>query len=292
MINMATKICTKCGEELTIDMFHKAKGGKYGVRACCKECNKGTHNEYSKQYYIENKEKQLKQQRLRYLELHPIQPKEVVPKGYKRCCKCNELLTLKHFGKLSKSKDGFKYECKNCRIEYYQENIVKIAVRRKRYYENNREIMLEKLSVYRNEQRENNKDWNVEYKALYYQENKVAIKKRTTLNHYARLKSDIGYKLLCRCRSRIWYALKGRVDKTKRTRELIGCSTDELKEYLENKFTDGMNWDNYGEWHIDHIKPCASFNFTNEEEQNECFNYTNLQPLWAMDNMKKHDKII
>ena len=53
----------------------------------------------------------------------------------------------------------------------------------------------------------------------------------------------------------------------------------------------GMTWDNYGEWHIDHIKPCSSFNMLIEEERKRCFHYTNLQPLWAIDNIKKSDKI-
>ena len=53
-----------------------------------------------------------------------------------------------------------------------------------------------------------------------------------------------------------------------------------------------MSWDNQGEWHIDHIIPCASFDLTNEEEQEKCFHYTNLQPLWAIDNMVKGCKII
>ncbi len=72
--------------------------------------------------------------------------------------------------------------------------------------------------------------------------------------------------------------------------ELLGCTIDELKRYLEQQFKEGMTWDNYGEWHVDHIKPCASFNFFNENEQKECFHFTNLQPLWAEDDMKKHDK--
>ena len=53
-----------------------------------------------------------------------------------------------------------------------------------------------------------------------------------------------------------------------------------------------MNWDNYGEWEVDHIKPCSSFNLLNEEERKECFHYSNLQPLWKGDNREKHDKII
>lgn len=73
---------------------------------------------------------------------------------------------------------------------------------------------------------------------------------------------------------------------------LIGCSISELKGYLENLFSDGMSWDNRGMygWHIDHVKPCASFDLTNEEEVKKCFHYTNLQPLWARDNFVKGSK--
>ena len=53
-----------------------------------------------------------------------------------------------------------------------------------------------------------------------------------------------------------------------------------------------MTWDNHGEWHIDHIKPCASFDLTDADQQRECFNYTNLQPLWAKDNLSKGAKIL
>ena len=66
-----------------------------------------------------------------------------------------------------------------------------------------------------------------------------------------------------------------------------GYSADELKAHLEQLWTNGMSWDNYGEWHIDHIKPCAMFDLTKSEEQKKCFNYTNLRPLWGIDNLHK-----
>lgn len=71
--------------------------------------------------------------------------------------------------------------------------------------------------------------------------------------------------------------------------ELIGCSPDELKKHLENQFQPGMTWDNHGlyGWHIDHIRPCASFDLTDPEQQKQCSHYTNLQPLWAQDNLDK-----
>ena len=74
---------------------------------------------------------------------------------------------------------------------------------------------------------------------------------------------------------------------------LTGCSIDFLKTYLEQKFTIGITWENYGKrgWHIDHIRPCSSFNMENLEEQKTCFHYTNLQPLWWRDNISKGDKL-
>ena len=76
------------------------------------------------------------------------------------------------------------------------------------------------------------------------------------------------------------------------TMEILGCSAEDFKNYLENKFREGMIWENYGTWHIDHFYPCDSFDLTKDEEQKRCFHYTNLQPLWATENLKKSNKII
>ena len=74
-----------------------------------------------------------------------------------------------------------------------------------------------------------------------------------------------------------------------RTIDFIGCSIDDLKCHLEKQFVDGMSWENYGlyGWHVDHIRPCCSFDLTDPEQQRECFHYTNLKPLWAEDNLAK-----
>jgi len=94
--------------------------------------------------------------------------------------------------------------------------------------------------------------------------------------------------LRARLRGRVSSAIRN--GKKASTMELTGCNLDELKEYLGDRFLEGMSWENYGEWHIDHIRPCASFDLTSEEEQKMCFHFTNLQPMWAKENIQKSDK--
>ena len=93
--------------------------------------------------------------------------------------------------------------------------------------------------------------------------------------------------------SRIRMALKNNY-KSKSTMKLIGCSIKFLKNYLQKQFKKGMSWSNHGlyGWHIDHIRPCALFDLTKPSEQKKCFNYKNLQPLWAEENIRKGKKII
>jgi hypothetical protein len=112
-------------------------------------------------------------------------------------------------------------------------------------------------------------------------------------------RSDVNYRLLGSLRSRVHSAFRAnKCKKGSKTLDLIGCSIQQLKQHLELQFKKGMTWDNYGrgwnnqkEWHIDHIRPCASFNLTKLEEQQKCFHYSNLQPLWAKDNYIKGNKI-
>jgi len=83
------------------------------------------------------------------------------------------------------------------------------------------------------------------------------------------------------------------IKKTQRTEKLLGCTIEECKTYLESLFKEGMSWNNYGYrgWHIDHIIPCSAFDLTELKEQKKCFHYTNLQPLWAKDNLSKGSKL-
>jgi hypothetical protein len=121
---------------------------------------------------------------------------------------------------------------------------------------------------------------------LYYLQNKAKINAYNLQYQKSRYSTDEVYKLKRNLRRRFLLALKG-VKKDKSAISLLGCSVEEFKTYLESKFQDGMTWMNHGEWHIDHIKPCISFDLTKPEERAVCFHYTNLQPLWAKDNLLK-----
>lgn len=109
----------------------------------------------------------------------------------------------------------------------------------------------------------------------------------------ARYNSDPAFRISILVRCRTAQALKSQnARKTSRTVELLGCSIPELRAHLEAQFAPGMSWENYGRygWHIDHIKPCAAFDLSDEAQQYECFHYSNLQPLWETDNLRKSDK--
>jgi hypothetical protein len=104
-----------------------------------------------------------------------------------------------------------------------------------------------------------------------------------------RCQQDVDFKLKRRIRSRL-----GRIkfSNSLRTLDWLGCSIQELKHHLESKFLVGMSWDNYGKhgWHIDHIIPLSKFNLTDDEQLRKACHYTNLQPLWAKDNLVKSNK--
>ena len=104
-----------------------------------------------------------------------------------------------------------------------------------------------------------------------------------------RRKEDPVFRLNCNMRTGLWKCLSGK-QKNSPTFDYIDLTPEELMDYLEGQFTEGMTWENYGEWHVDHIRPLASFDFTGpdrEEQLHAAWSYTNMQPLWALDNISK-----
>ena len=133
------------------------------------------------------------------------------------------------------------------------------------------------------------KDCNKKSSQQYNKNNKLKIGAKRRKYQNNRIKTDPIYKMIRNMRNRVWCAIEKNC-KSATTLELLGCTPKFLKEFLEKKFTDGMSWGNYGSWHIDHIKPIAAFDMSKSEEQKLAFHYTNLQPLWVADNLKKGDK--
>jgi hypothetical protein len=176
----------------------------------------------------------------------------------KKCTKCNTIrpATTEYFYKQKNGKFGLSSRCKSCRKKYHAD-----------WHKDNRES-------------ESNK------RKEYYQANKQKIVKYNVEYSRNRRKTDTAFRIVYNTRRRIQQAIKNN-SKASSSLNLIGCSFPELKSYLEKQFTNGMSWDNYGEWHIDHIRPCCSFDLSDPEQQKQCFHYSNLQPLWADENFQK-----
>jgi len=170
---------------------------------------------------------------------------------------------------------------------YRDKNRIEINRRAlERYYKNNEANKKRSLNYYHK-----NKDSITSKRKNWREKNKIKKAEYDKKYNKNRLENDDLYKLKKNCRCRISQALvtKG-IIRRKKYIELIGCSYPFLRDYLQARFELGMTWDNYGEWHIDHIIPLASAG--TEQKVYKLFHYKNLQPLWALENRMKSDKIL
>jgi len=179
----------------------------------------------------------------------------------KKCCKCKIEKDLSEFGKHKSLKDGLNIQCKTCVKErnekYRQANKEKISEHMKEYYESNKEKINERNDKYK--------------------------KNRRKIDPFFKMKDNL--------RSRTTAAFRNMgYSKTSKTQEMLGVDWEIVKQHIESQFTKGMNWDNQGIWHTDHIIPLASAK--DEKELLKLCHYSNLQPLWAEDNLSKSDKIV
>lgn len=194
-------------------------------------------------------------------------------------------------------------EKKEKRRKYYLENKERYKEHRKKWHDNpeNFEYKKEKLK----EWRENNKEHLKEYSKKRYEENKFELNEKKKIwrennkdkiNEYRRdyqknrLVNDPLYKLTSSIRNRINQSFKRNgFTKNSKTYEILCCTFDEFKIHLEELFTEGMSWENQGDWHLDHIIPVSIA--VSEEEVIKLNHYTNFQPLWAEDNIIKSNKL-
>ena len=238
----------------------------------------------------------------------------------KICTKCHKRKKLLLFFKDKYKKDGYDSQCKKCisKVKIFSQNkrcpicdkLISNKASKCRshaqekgkknshykhgFYINNK---CSKQHNYRNNNHCINCDKKITDKAKRCKKceiKRIKITKEQKIknrNKYEKLKkrNNILYKIVCNLRSTVSKTI-ARNKRSASTMKLVGCIIPKLKQHLEKQFKIGMSWENYGKWHVDHIRPCCSFDLSKPEEQKKCFNYTNLQPLWAEENLRKSDK--
>ena len=239
--------------------------------------------------------------------------------AFKRCSKCGvaKPADLDHF---TKKLDGLTSQCKVClsvgKRRAWAKNADSInAARRASRDDETRRKDRERYAQNPEKKRRSVYAWRVanpekraEISARHYRKYedkkkkqaadwsaKNADRKRANMRRWSRerRRSDPKYRLKQAVGSYVRWCLKGRKE-GKRTEEILGYSIAELRSHLERQFLPGMSWENYGDWHVDHILPVASFNFDSADHPDfrACWALTNLRPLWAADNIAKSDKRI
>jgi hypothetical protein len=167
--------------------------------------------------------------------------------------------------------------------EYYETNKEKI----KKYQENNKQKIIKNSKIYY----KNNKLKLNQKSKEYYKNNKEKINKNCVNYQKLRISIDYLYKLTCNVKTLIRMSIKKQgFTKKSKTFQILGCSYEDFKQHLERQFLKGMSWDNRSEWHLDHIIPVSLAK--DEQELIKLNHYTNFQPMWAVENIIKGNKII
>ena len=250
-----------------------------------------------RQYYLKNRDSILAK-RAEYRKKNPKKIKDQKRKNYLNNA---EAIKKKQSVYRKQNPDKVKISSTN----YYAKNKDEILKKRKPYAElyrkKNREAIRLKSKHYNNLlsiKYKKDPEFREKYltrKKLWLENNpSLKSKYRNADNRKKRVKykRDPYYKLVISLRSRVRIAVKSqKTTKAAKAEKLVGCSIKYLRNHLEKLFKPGMNWTNHGDWHIDHIYPCSKFDLSDPEQQKICFNFKNLQPLWAEENIKKSNKI-
>jgi hypothetical protein len=228
--------------------------------------------------------------------------------SFRVCKKCGRSLPLSEFySHTRKTGTALNYfSCKSCWAEAKKRRRIanpgKYAEQDRKWQQKNREKC-----------RANCRRWKLKHPELYVKcqkkyydanrEKRIETSKRYRLNNIekyrgfrrAQYSKSKSYRISVLLRRRMFGEMKkASAKKSKTTFELLGCTISEFKKYIESIFLPGMSWENHSihGWHLDHIIPISSFDLTKPDQQKICFNYKNIQPLWAEDNLRKSDKII
>ena len=219
----------------------------------------------------------------------------------KTCCTCRIEKPVTEYYKDKNRKDGCCPRCKMCHLAACRSYRLNNPEKRKDTLSKYRLTSIEKSREYRKTNAEKMKEYGRQYREDNHEFCLMVVRRWGAANKEKKAEINRNwinssspaaknYRIAMNLRGRIYKAIRGGY-KPLSTMVLLGCDMENFKEYMTALFTDGMSWDNHGEWHIDHIVPCAAFDLTDPEQQKICFHYTNLQPLWAADNLRKSDKL-
>jgi len=197
------------------------------------------------------------------------------------CRKCQSVMNAAYRAKHRVSLNQYSKE-------YGERNKEELSAKGKERYRCNKDVILKRNAEYA---RKNRASIDARM-AIYRSLRKEELKCLSTAYCARRHRTDPDYRIMKSLRSRLRIALF-KNKKVAHTIELVGCSLVAFRHHMESLFQDGMTWENHGNdgWHIDHIIPCSAFDLSKEYDQRTCFHYTNLQPLWAVDNIKKGAQI-
>jgi len=245
--------------------------------------------EYLKKYYQKNK-KRLRKLYQKYYFTHLKEAKEY---NYRYRIKNQKKIKLQN--KIYREKNLKKL--RKLGRKWYKEHKKEKALYDQEYRQKNKFSIAKKIYGYNLKHKKQKQEYDRQYRIKNRLKLKLKSKKYRQLHKkelYRKIierRKRLDVKITNILRSRVRLALKGN-PKIVTTMKLVGCSFKVLKEHLQKQFKKGMSWKNYGRygWHIDHIKPCCKFDLNKPSEQKKCFNYKNLQPLWARENLSKGGK--
>jgi hypothetical protein len=223
---------------------------------------------------------------------------------FKRCAKCHCLVSVSCYSKCRHHKDGLHSYCKSCdrRIQssgkYKKARSTPESKARRLASNRKQENVKARIAWNRSEKgKAKAREYHVSEKGKakvneWKLANRDTILEKQRRRHRDRMESDINYRISKTLRSRIGSAIRGKCKRGSAIRDL-GCTTEEFKVYMSTKFKDGMSWDNWGVrgWHIDHIVPLSCFDLSDREQFLRACHYTNTQPLWAKDNLRKSNSV-
>ena len=212
--------------------------------------------------------------------------------GKKGCQSCGEVKSTQYFyiGKDNRIRSKCIVCSKQEQKTFREENPEVLRQRWKNWRDNN----VEHRKQYNKKYREENVEQRRQSRKQYYQKNREQEIKNNIERQKQRLQTDELFKIKEQYRAVMKSAFRRMGwSKTTKTQEIVGCSWETFKTHIENQFQEGMTWDNHGfgegHWNYDHITPISTAK--TEEDIIKLNHYTNFQPLWAEDNLKKSDKI-